>query len=128
VPTQVLVSGPRAVLRVKEDRSGRVPSWDFVKDELSEKERIITIRLLEFIAEHGPPRNTQKFKKITGTVFYEIKPTKQVRLVCFILKGVTPLTLLILGACKKKSRKLADSVIQQAKAELSEFLGQGSIL
>ena len=53
----------------------------FVRDELQESERAKVMALLEFVAEHGPPCNEEKFRH-EGHGIYAVK-TSNVRLYGF---------------------------------------------
>ena len=54
---------------------------DFIRDELGESERTKVIALLEYVAEHGPPCNEEKFRH-EGHGIYALK-TANVRLYGF---------------------------------------------
>ena len=54
---------------------------DFIRDELAESERTKVIALLEYVAEHGPPCNEEKFRH-EGHGIYALK-TANVRLYGF---------------------------------------------
>ena len=54
---------------------------DFIRDELAESERTKVIALLEYVAEHGPPCNEEKFRH-EGHGIYALK-TSNVRLYGF---------------------------------------------
>jgi mRNA-degrading endonuclease RelE of RelBE toxin-antitoxin system len=54
---------------------------DFIRDELQESERAKVMALLEFVADHGPPCNEEKFRH-EGYGIYALK-TSNVRLYAF---------------------------------------------
>ena len=120
-------SGSKVILEYYEDRRENYPALNFIYQDLSEPERKKTVRLLERIKVHGLPQNDQKFKKLREDL-YEIKPTNQVRLICYMRKHVAPMTLVILFGIKKKASGLKRSDINRAENLIRAIKGQGSIL
>lgn len=75
-------------------------------------------RILEFIANEGPPHNVQKYRKIEGHPgLYEIK-TSRLRVFCFPDKG----GLIICFSCYgKQSQKAPKHEIKKADALLKKY-------
>lgn len=69
-------------------------------DELNESDKKKIFALLEWTADHGAPKNEQKFKKVDDNLF-ELK-ANQVRIFCTFEKG--KILLLISGFVKKKNK------------------------
>ena len=125
MPTQVLISGSRAVIEVYEDARGRLPPWEFIQ-ELPDSEFRKAGTRLKIIAELGLPSGEHKIKKIQANLF-EIK-SDQVRLLCYLRPHRVPATLVLLTAFKKKSPKLPKREIRRAEGILQEILGQGRMI
>ena len=60
--------------------NGRPLFKDFM-DSLEDSERKKVFALIERTAEEGPPLNEEKFKKVAGEKFFELK-TRQARILC----------------------------------------------
>ncbi len=66
-------------------------------------------RLLELIADHGPPRNEERYKHVTGQV-WEVKTHKARILVCCFGRCIV-----LLEACIKRTQKLDPNVLGRAQ-------------
>jgi len=78
--TEILHAGPAFAIRaVVED--GRNAVVEFLKDDIQQTERAKVMALLEYITEHGPPLNEEKFRH-EGNGVYALK-TSTVRLYGF---------------------------------------------
>jgi phage-related protein len=62
-------------------RDGRNAVVEFLRDDLQQTERARVMALLEYVAEHGPPLNEEKFRH-EGNGIYALK-TSAVRLYGF---------------------------------------------
>jgi phage-related protein len=62
-------------------RDGRNAVVEFLRDDLQQTERAKVMALLEYVAEHGPPLNEEKFRH-EGNGIYALK-TSAVRLYGF---------------------------------------------
>jgi hypothetical protein len=74
---RLVMEGKRKEIWAITDRSDTFEEFFHDLDQESDKKKIT--RLCERFVEHGPPRNTQKFRKLAGSV-WEMKPTAQIRL------------------------------------------------
>ena len=79
-------------------------------DGLSETDRNKLLALLKYAAEHGPPRNEQKFKKLGGDLF-EFKSFQDRVFCAFRGKSV----LILIHGIKKKKDKHDKKDMQRAK-------------
>jgi len=80
ISVETLCAGPAFTVRgVVQD--GRNAVVEFLKDDLQQTERAKVMTLLEYVAEHGPPLNEEKFRH-EGSGVYALK-TSTVRLYGF---------------------------------------------
>ncbi len=77
---ETLCAGPAFIVRVVV-QEGRNAVVGFLRDGLQQTERAKLMALLEYVAEHGPPRNEEKFRH-EGNGVYALK-TSTVRLYGF---------------------------------------------
>ncbi len=80
VVVETLCAGPAFTVRVAV-RDGRNAVVEFLRDDLQQTERAKVMALLEYVAEHGPPGNEEKFRH-EGSGVYALK-TSTVRLYGF---------------------------------------------
>jgi phage-related protein len=89
---------------------GRCYVIEFIEQlELDEQAKLLS--LLERTADYGPPRNTEKFKKLGGDI-WEFK-SYQVRILCFIIAT---------HGFKKKRDKTPKREIERAERMREEYL------
>ena len=88
---------------------------DFI-DSLETVDQKKVMALLQRAAEHGPPSNTEKFKKLEDNI-WEFK-SFQVRILCAL--EVRKIIILTYGFIKKKD-KAPPNEIAKAKELLKEF-------
>lgn len=58
------------------------PAMEFIAG-LDGRDRARVFKLFERLGDHGRISNDQQFKSLVETDFYEFKPTKQIRLMCY---------------------------------------------
>jgi phage-related protein len=80
ISTEILHAGLAFTIRVVV-RDGRNAVVEFLRDNLQQTERAKVMALLEYVAEHGPPLNEEKFRH-EGNGVYALK-TSTVRLYGF---------------------------------------------
>jgi phage-related protein len=80
IVAETLCAGPAFTIRVVV-RDGRSAVAEFLRDDLQQMERTKVMALLEYVAEHGPPLNEEKFRH-EGNGIYALK-TSAVRLYGF---------------------------------------------
>jgi phage-related protein len=80
ISVETLCAGPAFAIRVVV-RDGRNAVVEFLRDDLQQTERAKVMALLEYVAEHGPPLNEEKFRN-EGNGVYALK-TSAVRLYGF---------------------------------------------
>ena len=80
ISVETLCAGPAFVIRAVV-RDGRNAVVEFLRDDLQQAERAKVMALLEYVAEHGPPLNEEKFRH-EGNGIYALK-TSAVRLYSF---------------------------------------------
>ena len=90
-------------------------------DTLPQAEQKKIIALLKRAADHGLPKNEEKFKKLQDDLF-EFK-ADQVRLICFFDKGKL---IILTHGFLKKSQKTPKTEVEKAKRLQDEyFKGKG---
>ena len=110
-----LYSGDKWSIRALAD-SHRCRAQEYINDlQPADQDRIES--LLERTADHGPPKNEEKFKKLEGKLF-EFK-SYQDRLPCFF-HG--PGVLIVTHGYRKKSNKAPKSEIRRAAALRAAYL------
>ena len=95
---------------------GRCYVIEFI-DQLERGEQAKLLSLLEYTGDYGPPRNTEKFKKLEGEI-WEFK-SHQVRVLCFFDKGRIIITT---HGFKKKRDKTPKREIERAERMREEYL------
>lgn len=80
ISVETLCAGPAFAIRAVV-RDGRNAVVEFLRDDLQQTERAKAMALLEYVAEHGPPLNEEKFRH-EGNGVYALK-TSAVRLYGF---------------------------------------------
>ena len=95
---------------------GRCIVRDFIKAlNTSDQKKIVA--LLKRTAEHGTPKNTEKFDSIQGTSLWEFK-SFQIRIFCFFNKS--KMIILTHGFIKKK-QKTPKQEIEKALRLMKEY-------
>jgi phage-related protein len=95
---------------------GRCYVIEFIEQlELDEQAKLLS--LLERTADYGPPRNTEKFKKLEGDI-WEFK-SYQVRILCFFDRGQI---IIATHGFKKKRDKTPKREIERAERMREEYL------
>lgn len=91
--------------------NGTSPGHDFYLNKLDDGDKAKMNALFVRMADHGTITNEEKFKKITGSDFYEFK-SFQIRMPCYFLPGRL---LVITHGFKKKSGRISPAEIDTAK-------------
>ena len=110
-----LIEGQWTILAVV--RNGTCLAREYIDERLTTADKTKIWALLARIAEHGPPKNGQKFNHLTGSL-YEFK-SFQDRLPCFY-DG--PGRIVITHGCKKKKDRTPKNEIQRGLTLMTEYL------
>lgn len=84
---------------------------------LGERDRKRTTSLITGAAQHGPPKNEQKSRKVAGEDFWEFKPTDQVRVFWCYAKGGR---IILLYAFRKKSNRTSERDLNAGRTRYRE--------
>lgn len=76
MPRRLLLSGQKHRIEVYVAENGRSPVLDYL-GSLAQAERERAMALIDYTAQHGPPRNKEKGRKLEGEHFFELKSSAQ---------------------------------------------------
>lgn len=100
------------------EEGGTCRAEQYIKN-LGEGDKKKLIALLERTADHGPPSNRQKFRKVEGDL-YEFK-SYQDRLLCFF----QPSRVIVLThGFRKQTNRIMRSEIERAERLRRQYLGR----
>lgn len=124
-------NGPKKIIWFVVDDKGGCPAEDFL-DRSDANGRKKLLRLLDYTAKNGPPRNEEKFKPLDNGPVYEFKcHTPALRLFCFAVDKRSKQVIgyvLTHGAIKPGDRKKDyDPHIKRTLGIMSELLQKGVI-
>lgn len=119
IETELLYKGSKfAIYAIV--KSGVCLATDFIENECTRSEQKKVVALLQRAAEHGPPKNKEKYESLRGGIS-QFK-SYQIRIPCFFDKGGK--IILTHGFRKKKTRsKTFRDELEKAKKYRDEYLG-----
>ena len=121
MPSHIFYGGAALVIQAAVRLDHSMPSKDFLYS-LDDKEKAKIYALFRMLGDTGQIRNTEKFKKIEGTCFFEFK-SFQIRMPCFFAKGKR--VFITHGFIKKKD-KIPKPELDKANQIMAEHIaGEG---
>jgi hypothetical protein len=112
---KIIADGEKARIFSYINDQGNDVIEQYVGEEMGEEDQMQIFRLLELFTTNGEIRNKEKFKKLDGTKgIFEFKTDKH-RILCFILSGMNPKSLLLTNCFKKEKNRTPKVEIEKAE-------------